>query len=107
MIDFNPNNPYNAPQACDFVIKNIYFCVPLDAVFGIDFELFEQLREVMPQYYKLQYEANLRIFDLGAPQNEEYNVAWYVLDSAGARTLHWATLEDFTFDLPQYPVVAP
>jgi len=107
MTDFNPNNPYNAPQACDFVIKNIYFCVPIDEEIGGDGELFRQLRDVMPQYYKLQYTANLRIFGLGAPQNDEYNVAWYTIDKVGKRTLHWATLADFTFDVPVYEDVAP
>lgn len=107
MTDFNPNNPYNAPQICDFVIKNIYFGVPLDEEIGGDFELFEQLRDVMPQYYKLQYIANMHIFGLGAPQNADYNVAWYTIDSAGQRTLHWSTLEEFTFDVPVYADVAP
>lgn len=107
MTDFNPNNPYDAPKACDFAIKNIYFCVPMDTDYATDTALKGQLLDVMPQYYKLQYESNLRIFGVGAPQVEEYNVAWYTLDSAGARTLHWAALEDFTFDLPQYPIVAP
>lgn len=107
MTDFNPNNPYNGPQICDFIIKNIYLCVPSDQAHNDHRLLIDQLLEVMPQYYKLQNTENRFIFGLASPYEDDFNVAWYTVDKVGQRTLHWTTLADFTFDIPVYGDVAP
>lgn len=101
MTDFNPNNPYNAwaEPVCLPPIKSVYFVVPSfssdEATVEEDGHIFEALRDAMPQMFKLHVVEQSNIF--GSVLDQEYKVAWYTVDTQGARTLHFAALEDFAF----------
>lgn len=101
MTDFNANNPYNAwaEPVCVPPIKSVYFVVPSfssdEATVEEESHIFEALCDAMPQWFKLHIAEQTNIF--GVVLDQEYKVAWYTVDTQGARTLHFAPLEEFAF----------